>query len=133
MLVTSLRDEIPIGTEYRVRVDGPNGFMREFSDTSDRSGLTIMVSPAERGYLTIFLGNEGLDDRDVEIRDEAYGRPVERLRVERKGPLTLSLDFTPTHGWYDFTVRASGLVYRYAGRVETGAWSITDPAMGEKA
>ena len=128
-----LHDEIPIGAAYRVRVDGPNGFMREFSDKDDRSDLTIIVSHGETGYLNIFLANDAREDREVEIRDEAYGRPVNRLPVEQKGPLTLSLDFRPTHGWYDFTVRAGGLMYRYAGRIETGAWSITDPAMGEKA
>jgi phospholipase C len=38
-----------------------------------------------------------------------------------------------THGWYDFTIHSSernGPRYRYAGRIETGVESITDPVMG---
>ena len=33
-------------------------------------------------------------------------------------------------GWYDFTATASGFTRRFAGRVETGRPSISDPAMG---
>ena len=128
-----VRDAIPIGASYRVRVDGPNGFMREFVDSGDGGDFRIIVNDAESAYLNIFIANEGREARDIEVRDEAYGRPVDRLRVEPNGPLTLSLDCGPTRGWYDFSVRVAGLVYRYAGRIETGKWSITDPAMGEKA
>jgi phospholipase C len=35
-----------------------------------------------------------------------------------------------SHGWYDVSVSVEGGEVRYAGRVETGATSITDPAMG---
>ena len=128
-----VHDAIPIGASYRVRVDGPNGFMREFVGSGDSGDPRIIVNDAESAYLNIFIANEGREARDVEVRDEAYGRPVERLRVEPKGPLTLSLDCGPTRGWYDFSVRVGTLAYRYAGRIETGKWSITDPAMGEKA
>jgi len=37
------------------------------------------------------------------------------------------------HGWYDFSVTIGGnpgYQQRFAGRVETGRWSISDPAMG---
>jgi phospholipase C len=42
----------------------------------------------------------------------------------------VSIDAGPSHGWYDVSVTAGALRYRYAGRIETGAWSVTDPAMG---
>jgi phospholipase C len=38
-----------------------------------------------------------------------------------------------TFGWYDFTIRVLGderFEIRYAGRLETGGWSYSDPAMG---
>jgi phospholipase C len=36
-----------------------------------------------------------------------------------------------SHGWYDFTVKIdeSGAEARFAGRVETGRPSISDPVM----
>jgi len=35
-----------------------------------------------------------------------------------------------SHGWYDVSVSVENSEVRYAGRVETGATTITDPAMG---
>jgi phospholipase C len=42
------------------------------------------------------------------------------------------LDFEISHGWYDFTVKseASASAAHFAGRVETGRSSFTDPLMG---
>lgn len=127
----TLTDSIPIGANYHVRVDGPNGFMREFTRNSeDGDAARISVNYGEDAHLNMLISIDGREPRDAEVRDEAYGRPADRRRVEPKGPLMLSLDCRPTHGWYDFSVRVAGLVYRYAGRIETGSWSITDPAMG---
>ena len=33
--------------------------------------------------------------------------------------------------WHDFTVQAAGFERRFAGRVETGEDSISDPAMAQ--
>jgi phospholipase C len=130
----TLSDSIAIAAGYRVRVDGPNGFMREFSgNSSGGNDVRIIVDRGASEELNIFVGIEGREARDVEVRDEAYGAPVRRFRVEPGRPSTLAIDVARTHGWYDFAVRVAGLVYRYAGRIETGKWSITDPAMGEKA
>lgn len=41
---------------------------------------------------------------------------------------TWSLDFSG--GWYDFTVTAGAFERRFAGRMETGQDSVSDPAMG---
>jgi phospholipase C len=38
-----------------------------------------------------------------------------------------------SHGWYDFSVSVTGAdtyLRRYAGRVETGEDSVSDPYMG---
>lgn len=46
---------------------------------------------------------------------------------------TIILNLNKSHGWYDFSVLASGsnkFERRYAGHVETGKESFTDPVMG---
>jgi phospholipase C len=42
------------------------------------------------------------------------------------------VDLNRSHGWYDFTVKADGSSEQahYAGRVETGRPSVSDPLMG---
>ena len=44
----------------------------------------------------------------------------------------MPLDLQKSHGWYDFTVKAEGIesAARFAGHVETGRSSFTDPLMG---
>jgi phospholipase C len=132
----TLTDTIPISGTYRVRVDGPNGFMREFTG-GDAGDLSIVVDHAggraASGAMEIRLSNQGSTGHDVEIHDESYGTAVRRLNLNRQSRASATMSTDATHGWYDFTVRVAGLAYRYAGRIETGKWTTTDPAMGEKA
>ena len=98
-----------------------------------RTNLTIAVdhlpgsSPGTG--LVVRLTNRDATAYDVTIRDESYGAPLRHLALVAKGRASATIDLAATQGWYDFTVVAGALAYRYAGRVETGAWSITDPAM----
>jgi phospholipase C len=43
------------------------------------------------------------------------------------------LNLKPSYGWYDFSIAVKGNPYfsrRFAGRVETGKETFTDPFMG---
>jgi len=43
----------------------------------------------------------------------------------------LDWDVAPSGNWYDITLDAgSGFTRRFAGRIETGKDSVSDPAMG---
>ena len=127
-----MRDDLPVSDAYHVRVDGPNGFMREFVGRS-RQGLSVSVDFAKRrassGVLEIAISNPASAGRQVTVYDESYGSPVRNVAVAAHGRSTITIDTSAAHGWYDFSVRAEDLSYRYAGRVETGKWSISDPAM----
>ena len=128
-----VRDAIPVGASYVVRVDGPNGFMRDFTGAAD-TGLSIVVDHADgraaSGRIEIRLANRAATTRDITIRDESYGAPVRRVVLLSGGRSSVIVDVSATHGWYDFTLRSGELAYRYAGRVETGEWTTSDPAMG---
>jgi phospholipase C len=130
---STLRDELPIANRYMWRVDGPNGFMRQFAGASGDT-IDVVVDhqgrQAASGKLEIRLSNRGAASRDVTIRDESYGQSLRRASVPPGESNSIIVDTVATQGWYDFTVHAGEMAYRYAGRVETGKWSITDPAMG---
>jgi phospholipase C len=53
-------------------------------------------------------------------------------RIEPGHEVSVILPCEQSHGWYDYTVKASGsnAEARFAGRVETGKPSFTDPLMG---
>lgn len=119
-----ISDEWPLAQfengEYHLRVYGPNGFFREFKGNSHDPDVAIAFHHAE----LVYSGNE-----TVEITDNAYKSGNHTL----KGSSKLTLDLSASFGWYDFTVKVKGsnvFEQRFAGRVETGKSSFSDPLMG---
>lgn len=121
------------GGVYQLRVYGPNGFFREFKGGPSGAGVDVHLEHARPRGLSIVLANrDGWQARAVEIRDNAYnGSPSSHILLpgERKA---LAIETGSSAGWYDLSVRVaddSAFGRRYAGRVETGEWGISDPAM----
>jgi phospholipase C len=117
---------------YDVSVHGPNGFFRQFRGGGG-ARLDIKPSYDERGRrIGLELKNRGTHRVDVTIRDRYQSHPTTlSLRPGETEHEHWSLD--RTHGWYDLTVTVhgdAGFEYRYAGHVENGEDSISDPALG---
>ncbi|WP_241294834.1 phosphocholine-specific phospholipase C [Burkholderia stabilis] len=122
---------------YDLWVLGPNGFLREFQGNVAKAAsgpvpeIRVCYDPANDAvYLTIM--NVGNAASQVTVTSNAY---------RTDGPWSYSVPagmqvepywtLAASSGWYDFTLAAeNGLVRRFAGRVETGKGSISDPAMG---
>jgi len=68
------------------------------------------------------------------VVDNAYGAATQRKQVEAGGNASVRLNLQRNHGWYDFTVKTreteAEAEARFAGRIETGKASFTDPLMG---
>ena len=129
----AVHDSLPVASPFHVRVDGPNGFMREFRGDG---GAAVLVAVDHRGRraadgtLEVVITNPTARRREVVIRDESYGGSPRRVTVEPGKPARVAMETSKTLGWYDFTVADGRQAFRYAGRVETGKWSTSDPAMG---
>lgn len=132
--VQSFEDEI-----YHLRVYGPNGFYREFMGNEHEPLIEIACGYERKGKT--FTGNIALqlNNRDaanvytVEIIDNAYKSGNHKKVLAGGAKSSLVLDLSKSFGWYDFSVRISGnrvFERRYAGHVETGKNSFSDPAMG---
>lgn len=82
--------------------------------------------------LTLEIRNRGGGRVALTVRDAYRGRPVTlSLRPGETRREKWSLD--RAHGWYDLTVTVTGdahFEHRFAGHVENGEDSISDPAMG---
>ena len=125
------------GSSYRIEVHGPNGFYRSFSGPSGSSHVELRASYEQRGTqltgnLQLRLRNSSAKFVTVEIKDNAYGaKPVTR-GLDLAQATTIVLPLERSHGWYDYTVKATGsdAEARFAGRVETGKPTYTDPLMG---
>jgi phospholipase C len=122
---------------YLVRVDGPNGFMRSFWGDASGPRVDVRVAYAlgsqggPNGELHVALRNPTNQDLSVTISDEAYGMSSVHRKLPAGGSLSMTL--ATAEGWYDWSVRIDGddrFERRFAGHVETGQASTSDPAMG---
>ncbi|GAA4319076.1 phospholipase C, phosphocholine-specific [Compostibacter hankyongensis] len=129
---------------YHVRVYGPNGFFREFSGRQEDPQIRIACEYERRknadskpsGNLVLQVTNlHPSRSYEVVITDHGYktGNLRKSLAAGGGGALLLPLNLEKSFGWYDFSLRVPGFdefERRFAGHVETGEDSYTDPAMG---
>tara|TARA_R110002050_G_scaffold67924_3_gene147308 strand:+ start:27075 stop:29621 length:2547 start_codon:yes stop_codon:yes gene_type:complete len=130
------------GGEYHLRVYGPNGFFREFMGAVSDPELQLSCGyQKKRGLIKKLSGNIEIQitntskkkDIDIIVIDHAYGNPEQKIRIKKGTVGTMVVNSSKSYGWYDFSVQLpeySGFVRRYAGRVETGKASKSDPFMG---
>jgi phospholipase C len=136
----SLQDTLMIaadGGHYDLWIYGPNGFVRELKGmlpVGQQSQPEVAVRyNAARGALQLRASNNGRSHCTLTIASSVYSRyqPVTlRVGAGRRGEHLFALG--DNGHWYDFTVVSdhdSTFMRRFAGRIETGAHSITDPAL----
>jgi phospholipase C len=117
--------------EYHLRVYGPNGFYREFSGNVQSAGLEIGLKPGFKlkGPRKGVLESRCEDTRRATLKENAYRELEDSIQLGgRKG--SQPLDFESSLGWYDFTVSGTGFSWTFAGRLENGLESISDPLLG---
>lgn len=124
---------------YHLRVHGPNGFFREFRGDANDPLLVLKLEPARAGkaftgdLLLTFANRGNQSPLKPIIEDLSYGEARRELTVTKNESAALLLKLQRSFGWYDFSVRVQGaprFQHRYAGRVETGNHSFSDPFMG---
>jgi len=142
----ALRDGWPLTDfhdgHYLVRLHGPNGFFREFQggaddptaefrllDNTAPSGRALTEHPAVRLEIDHVSGSSPIS---VSIQDRSYGNAPLRMTVPAGKLESVTLSLQASSGWYDLLVtcdESPRLQKHFAGRVETGQWGTTDPAM----
>jgi phospholipase C len=121
---------------YDLWVYGPNGFVRHFQgNTVQQAAATfkpeiqICYEPTA-GQIWLKVHNTGGGEGSVSVTANAYlAAGSWSLHVGARSIGTLNWDLSSTGNWYDFTVSTALSQRRYAGRMETGADGISDPAM----
>ncbi len=138
-----MTDTWPIGgrADYHFRVYGPNGFFREY--IGNAANPVALVQCADRviapgkAELVLNLENPASQPLTVELTPNAYKFSVVRQVLGAAGTkssrATMRFPLADSFGWYDVSARLlsyPSFEQRYAGRVETGASSFSDPVMG---
>jgi phospholipase C len=120
---------IPVGPGgFDLGVYGPNGFFRAFSRGPGAGSGLAAVAAARGERLEIMLRNEGAGALEVRVTDNAYGGGARVFTLAAGAALNDAWALAASHHWYDLTVAAAGDEWRFAGHVETGKPSFSDPA-----
>jgi len=125
---------------YDLWLLGPNGFHRHFTGNALRTAAAAQPNPDvqvshERlsGDLLVKLVNTGSVACTFQLRANKYfPTTVSEHTVVARSETMLRLPLVASARWYDFSVKVKGQAdfsRRFAGRVETGAPSVSDPAM----
>jgi phospholipase C len=133
----SLRDDWPLRDDkghYDLWVYGPNGFVREFR--GDLLDTRVAMPEVELAYdatnqaVRLVATNEGHGEATLRVRANAYRTDGPwTLRVSRGRRAIREWTVSASHQWYDFTVTGERFERRFAGRMETGEPTFSDPAV----
>lgn len=126
---------------YHLRAYGPNGFYREFKGDINDPDIEITCTYEQKGRfikklsgnIELKIANHSKDDIVLIINDNAYGERSQTPLIKAQKEQTILVKTEGSYNWYDFSVRVKGAdryERRFAGRVETGEHSKTDPFMG---
>lgn len=118
---------------YNLEIYGPNGYFRHFSGNAGFMEATVsMGCDYKKGGISVLIGNKGKAMANFEITCNAYGYQPVSVQVNSGKKIAKNWLLEKSGNWYDFTVRqvgAEGFESRFAGRVETGKHSVSDPEM----
>ncbi len=129
-----LDDEWKLSAEgkYDLEVFGPNGYFQKFSgDIRLNEPLVVLDYDHKKGGVLILLKNGGNNPLHLKISSNVYDT-IEQTSLNMAPGKSAKKNWllADSGNWYDFTIESEdGCLYRFAGRVETGKHSISDPAM----
>ncbi|AXL51421.1 phospholipase C, phosphocholine-specific [Paraburkholderia caffeinilytica] len=140
-----LQDQLPLNADgtYDYTVYGPNGFLRRFAGKpvarSWWNGSDIARPEVAEGYdvangnLQLRLENVGSARCQFTIVNAYDAGNVVKHSVRGGDTEQLYLDLRNAYGWYDLAITVDtdpSFARRFAGHVETGRSSMSDPALG---
>jgi phospholipase C len=120
---------------YELHVCGPNGFLFALAGDGHDPLLEVAVNgsqAASAAEVILSLTNRQRRAYTVSIVHNAYGLASQRKIVPPTLSRAVTFNLLNSFGWYDFTVSVVGFERferRYAGHIETGLPSFSDPQM----
>jgi phospholipase C len=129
-----------LGGAYDLWVLGPNGYHRHFTGSALRAVAAGQPRPdvqvrcdASTGELVLRFVNLGAAPCTFSLTANAYA-PLRQLHtLAPRTELVVRIPVAGNGYWYDFSATVSSqpdYLRRFAGRVETGRHTVSDPALG---
>jgi len=123
------------GTQYDLSVYSTNGFFRHFAGGLAASSANLGVEVIQDFFgagITVVVTNQGASSTVVTITNN-YNNAAEKHELRPEQSATAVFGLSETFNWYDVTITAStdaSFVRQYAGHIETGFESFSDPLIG---
>jgi len=117
---------------YHLAVHGPNGFYRKLQGDLHNHTPEISLKYDQRGERLIFnIENKSNKPLELSIYN-GYQKKFAKQAINACKQKELKISVKDQHCWYDFEFSIVGTAFKrqYAGRLENGKDSITDPLMG---
>ncbi|WP_231458605.1 MULTISPECIES: phosphocholine-specific phospholipase C [unclassified Pedobacter] len=126
---------------YDLAISGPNGFYRNFKGNAKNPNINVLAKPEitgtiakkTSGNLVLSFENKGTTPADIQIIDNKYKSQPKTLSLKLKSTASITLNLAKSGNWYDFSIVQVGnkiFKQQYAGKIENGMITQTDPYMG---
>ncbi len=126
-----------VSLAYGLSVYGPNGFLRQFNGSIDSAAAVLGVT-AKHGFggfgaFSLQIANLTKNKTSINVTDAYTGKVIPALFAGHGQEFVYDWSLELLQGWYDLVITVEQdptFEYRFAGHMETGCDSISDPAMG---
>lgn len=126
---------------YKLSVDGPNGFYREFIGNENDPDIAVNLGYETKiglkrikpQIIKMNIQNNSNEPLEIHLKDNAYKKVNQLVKILPHSNKIVTINLKASHGWYDFTLTTSSsdmFSRRFAGHVDNGRESVTDPFMG---
>ncbi|RQO34238.1 phospholipase C, phosphocholine-specific [Chryseobacterium sp. KBW03] len=110
---------------YEYEVFGPNGFFRKFKGSNIPELEIVLVNMTSKNQIELIIRNHKSKNISISMED-LYGKTKKTISVQ-KPEEKISIDLDKNKGWYDLKLTLNDHLWHFAGRIETGKVSVSDP------
>lgn len=110
---------------YDYEVFGPNGFFRKFKGNKTAETEVILTNMTSKNQIELIIKNHKKKNFSISLED-LYTRSERTISVQKMEEKII-IDLDKYKGWYDLQLKLNDHLWHFAGRIETGKVSVSDP------
>jgi phospholipase C len=113
---------------YNIAIHGPNGYYQKLVSRGGVEPLKIKISYSAKSNLLIYIESISSKSKEIIVQN-AYTKRNQTVSLKPYKSTTIEINTQDFGRWYDVTLKVEGWQRQYAGRMENGKPSISDPLM----
>ncbi|WP_419488590.1 phosphocholine-specific phospholipase C [Chryseobacterium bernardetii] len=118
-----LSHPVTLSENYDYEVFGPNGFFRKFKGKSTPATEVILINNTSNNQVELIIKNGKKGNITLENLYTKSKKIIPLQKSEEK----IVINLASYKGWYDLKITSEEHSWHFAGRIETGKVSVSDP------